>query len=143
MCILQELKGKFLIKGKRLNKLEAIFAQEAADTDVTDEEESGDEDEDEQKEKVRALARLHSSLPVPAQVPFADLPVDPQEEKKLELAKELSDMVIYCKSVHFHGFEAARKNLSFYEMPSFKEGQAVKLAEESGERRKKPSRWLL
>lgn len=56
---LQELKGKFLIKGKRLNKLEAIFAQEAAaeDTDVTEEEESGDEDEDEdeQKEKVRAV----------------------------------------------------------------------------------------
>lgn len=58
-CSLQELKGKFLIKGKRLNKLEAIFAQEAADadTDVTEEEESGDEDEDEQKEKVRALIR--------------------------------------------------------------------------------------
>lgn len=56
-----------------------------------------------------------------------------QEKKKLKLAKELSDMVIYCKSVHFHGFEDARKNLSFYEMSSFKEGKAVKLAEESGE----------
>lgn len=42
-------------------------------------------------------------------------------------------MVIYCKSVHFHGFEDARNNLSFYEMSSFKEGKAVKLAEESGE----------
>lgn len=42
-------------------------------------------------------------------------------------------MVIYCKSVHFHGFEDARKNLSFYEMSSFKEGKAVGLAEESGE----------
>uniref|UniRef100_A0A674M9R1 Phosphoinositide phospholipase C n=1 Tax=Takifugu rubripes TaxID=31033 RepID=A0A674M9R1_TAKRU len=102
----EELKGKFLIKGKRLNKLEAIFSQAAAaeDTDVTEEEESGDEDEDEQKGK---------------------------EKKKLKLAKELSDMVIYCKSVHFHGFEDARKNLSFYEMSSFKEGKAVKLAEES------------
>lgn len=53
---LQELKGKFLIKGKRLNKLETMFAQAAAaeDTDVTEEEESGDEDEDELKGKVRA-----------------------------------------------------------------------------------------
>lgn len=62
----QELKGRFLIKGKRLNKLEAIFAQEAAatDTDVTEEEESGDEDEDEQKEKVRAVStRLHPPPP--------------------------------------------------------------------------------
>lgn len=65
-----------------------------------------------------------------------DFPVALQQKKKLKLAKELSDMVIYCKSVHFHGFEDARKNLSFYEMSSFKEGKAVKLAEESGERRK-------
>lgn len=52
---LQELLGKFLIKGKRLNKLESIFAPDvtaAEDTDVTEEEESNDEDEDEQKTKV-------------------------------------------------------------------------------------------
>lgn len=45
----QELKGKFLIKGKRLNKLETTFA--AAETDgVTEEEESDDENE-QKKEK--------------------------------------------------------------------------------------------
>lgn len=44
-------------------------------------------------------------------------------------------MVIYFKSVHFHGFEDAQKNLSFYEMASFKEGKAMKLAEESGKGR--------
>lgn len=107
----EELKGKFLIKGKRLNKLEACFASEATaadDTDVTEEEESNDEDEDEQKEEEKS-----------------------KKKKKLKLAKELSDMVIYCKSVHFHGFEDARENLSFYEMSSFKEGKALKLAEES------------
>ncbi|KAM9719670.1 1-phosphatidylinositol 4,5-bisphosphate phosphodiesterase delta-1-like [Menidia menidia] len=104
----EELKGKFLIKGKRLNKLEAVFAEEAAaeDTGVTEEEDSNDDDEEEeQKEK--------------------------KSKKKLKLAKELSDMVVYCKSVHFHGFEDARKNLSFYEMSSFKEGKAMKLVEES------------
>lgn len=75
------MKGKFLIKGKRLNKLEAVFAQEAAatDEDVTEEDESGDEDEDEQKAKVRARLRddlfsLRSSLPSTAQVLF---PVSP------------------------------------------------------------------
>lgn len=56
-----------------------------------------------------------------------------KKKKKLKLAKELSNMVIYCKSVHFNGFEDARQNLSFYEMSSFKEGKAMKLAEESGE----------
>ncbi|XP_070774276.1 1-phosphatidylinositol 4,5-bisphosphate phosphodiesterase delta-1-like isoform X2 [Enoplosus armatus] len=106
----EELKGKFLIKGKRLNKLEASFAPEAAaadDTDVTEEEESNDEDQEEDKSKVSHQGR------------------------KLKLAKELSDMVIYCKSVHFHGFDDARQNLSFYEMSSFKEGTAMELAEES------------
>ncbi|CAK6967905.1 -phosphatidylinositol 4%2C5-bisphosphate phosphodiesterase delta-1b [Scomber scombrus] len=102
----EDLKGKILIKGKRLNKLEASFAAEAAAadaTDVTEEEESNDEDEQKEEEK----------------------------KKKLKLAKELSDMVIYCKSVHFHSFEDARKNQSFYEMSSFKEGKAENLAEES------------
>ncbi|XP_010740451.1 1-phosphatidylinositol 4,5-bisphosphate phosphodiesterase delta-1 isoform X1 [Larimichthys crocea] len=106
----EELKGKFLIKGKRLNKLEASFASEAAeadDEDVTEEEESNEEDEDEEMEK------------------------EESKKKKQKMAKELSDMVIYCKSVHFHGFEEARKNQSFYEMSSFKEGKAMKLAEES------------
>ncbi|XP_054478661.1 1-phosphatidylinositol 4,5-bisphosphate phosphodiesterase delta-1-like isoform X2 [Anoplopoma fimbria] len=107
----EELKGKFLIKGKRLNKLEASFAPEAAaadDPDVTEEEDSNNEDEDEQKEEEKRKVK-----------------------KKLKLAKELSDMVIYCKSVHFNGFEDARRNLSFYEMSSFKEGKAMTLAEES------------
>ncbi|XP_034040030.1 1-phosphatidylinositol 4,5-bisphosphate phosphodiesterase delta-1-like isoform X2 [Thalassophryne amazonica] len=105
----EELKGKFLIKGKRLNKLEASFVSENAveeDTDVTEEDES--KDEDDQKEQERS-----------------------KNKKKLNLAKELSNMVIYCKSVHFHGFEEARKNQSFYEMSSFKEAKAMKLAEET------------
>ncbi|MBN3312575.1 PLCD1 phosphodiesterase, partial [Atractosteus spatula] len=52
-------------------------------------------------------------------------------KSKIKLAKELSDLVIYCKSVHFPGFESAREKQSFYEMASFKEGKAEKLALES------------
>nr|XP_057922783.1 1-phosphatidylinositol 4,5-bisphosphate phosphodiesterase delta-1b isoform X2 [Doryrhamphus excisus] len=103
----EDLKGKFLIKAKRLNKLEATFATEALaadDSEVTEEEESDDEEESEEEQR---------------------------KKKKLKLAKVLSDMVIYCKSVHFHGFEDARRNLSFYEMSSFKEKKAIELAEES------------
>ncbi|XP_075876744.1 1-phosphatidylinositol 4,5-bisphosphate phosphodiesterase delta-1-like isoform X2 [Nelusetta ayraudi] len=105
----EELRGRVLIKGKRLNKLEVSFAEEAAageDTDVTEEDESGSDNENDEEPKER-------------------------KKKKLKLAKELSDMVVYCKSVHFNGFEDAKKNLSFYEMSSYKEGKAVKLAEES------------
>lgn len=50
----QELKGRFLIKGKRLNKLEASFAdvtEEADNSDVTEEEESSNEADDEPEKK--------------------------------------------------------------------------------------------
>uniref|UniRef100_A0A7N6A2R1 Phosphoinositide phospholipase C n=1 Tax=Anabas testudineus TaxID=64144 RepID=A0A7N6A2R1_ANATE len=107
----EELKGKILIKGKRLNKLEASFASEPAaadDADVTEEEESnGENEQEEEKRKVR------------------------MKKNKLKLAKALSDMVVYCKSVHFRSFEDAKNNQSFYEISSFKEGDAIKLAEES------------
>lgn len=54
------------------------------------------------------------------------------QKSKIKLAKELSDIVIYCKSVHFNGFEHARDSLAFYEMSSFKESKAFGLAETSG-----------
>lgn len=49
----------------------------------------------------------------------------------MKLAKELSDIVIYCKSVHFNSFEDARDKQAFYEMSSFKETKALQLAETS------------
>uniref|UniRef100_A0A8C3SX26 Phosphoinositide phospholipase C n=1 Tax=Chelydra serpentina TaxID=8475 RepID=A0A8C3SX26_CHESE len=51
---------------------------------------------------------------------------------KLKLAKELSDIVIYCKSVHFQGFDSTTSPRAFYEMSSFTESKAQKLAQESG-----------
>ena len=54
------------------------------------------------------------------------------QKSKIKLAKELSDIVIYCKSVHFNGFEHAKDNQAFYEMSSFKESKAFSLAENSG-----------
>ncbi|KAL7976451.1 hypothetical protein Chor_008400 [Crotalus horridus] len=48
---------------------------------------------------------------------------------KLKLAKELSDTVIYCKSVQFQGFADPQPH---DEMSSFSEGRLLKLAQESG-----------
>uniref|UniRef100_A0A4W4HAF9 Phosphoinositide phospholipase C n=2 Tax=Electrophorus electricus TaxID=8005 RepID=A0A4W4HAF9_ELEEL len=106
----EELKGRFLVKGKRLNRLEALFLDEDTEEEevVTEEEDSRDDDDEED-------AQRNSS----------------KKSKTLNLAKELSDIVIYCKSVKFHGFEHARNNQSFYEISSFKEGDAMKLAEKS------------
>uniref|UniRef100_A0AAZ3SWG0 Phosphoinositide phospholipase C n=1 Tax=Oncorhynchus tshawytscha TaxID=74940 RepID=A0AAZ3SWG0_ONCTS len=54
------------------------------------------------------------------------------KKSKIKLAKQLSDLVIYCKSVHFSGFEHAKDKQAFYEMSSFKESKAVNLAETAG-----------
>ncbi|KTG43833.1 hypothetical protein cypCar_00027233, partial [Cyprinus carpio] len=104
----EELKGRFLIKGKRLNKLDAAFNNNTTeDVDsVSEEDEAAEVKEAEQKPKDKS-------------------------SKKIKLAKELSDLVIYCKSVHFSTFEHSRDNHSFYEMASFKESKAMNLAENS------------
>ncbi|XP_035286372.1 1-phosphatidylinositol 4,5-bisphosphate phosphodiesterase delta-1-like isoform X1 [Anguilla anguilla] len=103
----EDLKGRFLIKGKRLNKLDAFYTTEnnVEDESVSEDDEAAEAEGNEEKK--------------------------PKKKTKLKLAKELSDIVIYCKSVHFNGFEDATDNRAFYEMSSFKEGKAVKLAEES------------
>ncbi|XP_041817003.1 1-phosphatidylinositol 4,5-bisphosphate phosphodiesterase delta-1a isoform X1 [Chelmon rostratus] len=103
----EELKGKFLIKGKRLNKLSAAFSNENTmeEETVSEEDEAADCKENGQKAKPK--------------------------KSKIKLAKQLSDIVIYCKSVHFNGFEHAKDNQAFYEMSSFKESKAFSLAETS------------
>uniref|UniRef100_A0A8C5DYM2 Phosphoinositide phospholipase C n=1 Tax=Gouania willdenowi TaxID=441366 RepID=A0A8C5DYM2_GOUWI len=105
----EELKGKFLIKGKRLNKLDAFFNKNNTieDDSVSEEDEAADFKENKQ---------------------------NGQKKSKIKLAKQLSDIVIYCKSVHFSGFEHARDNQDFYEMSSFKESKAFNLADTSGTR---------
>ncbi|KAJ8418781.1 hypothetical protein AAFF_G00002800 [Aldrovandia affinis] len=104
----EELKGRFLVKGKRLNKLDAFFSPNSAvEEDSVSEEDEAAESSKENGEKGKS------------------------KKSKIKLAKELSDIVIYCKSVHFSGFDHARDNQAFYEMSSFKESKAMNLAENS------------
>ncbi|KAM6977671.1 1-phosphatidylinositol 4,5-bisphosphate phosphodiesterase delta-1a [Aplochiton taeniatus] len=102
----EELKGKFLIKGKRLNKLDAVFNNNnniVEEDCVSEEDEAAETKENAQKNK--------------------------SKKSKMKLAKGLSDLVIYCKSVHFTSFEHAKNNHNFYEMASFKESKALNLSE--------------
>ncbi|CAL8312798.1 unnamed protein product [Merluccius merluccius] len=104
----EELKGKFLIKGKRLNKPDGVSGNNnAMEVDsVSEEDEAAENKENDQKAKPK--------------------------KSKIKLAKELSDMVVYCKSVHFGGFEHAKDTQAFYEMSSLKESKAFNLAETAG-----------
>ncbi|XP_034416243.1 1-phosphatidylinositol 4,5-bisphosphate phosphodiesterase delta-1a isoform X1 [Cyclopterus lumpus] len=103
----EDLKQKFLIKGKRLNKLDAALNNNSfiEEDTVSEEDEAADCKENDQKAKTK--------------------------KSKIKLAKELSNIVIYCKSVHFSGFEHAKEMQAFYEMSSFKESKAFHLAETS------------
>ncbi|XP_062841332.1 1-phosphatidylinositol 4,5-bisphosphate phosphodiesterase delta-1a [Trichomycterus rosablanca] len=101
----EELKGKILVKGKRLDKLDATFNNNTEDVDsVSEEDEAADIKPNEQNKP---------------------------KKTKIKLAKELSDLVIYCKSVHFNSFEHSRDKQVCYEMASFKESKAKALAENS------------
>nr|XP_033787632.1 1-phosphatidylinositol 4,5-bisphosphate phosphodiesterase delta-1 isoform X2 [Geotrypetes seraphini] len=110
----EELKGKILMKGKKSNTLEESVAGHVQNSteagDVSEEDEAAEMEDEAVKDKVK----------------------NKSGSSKVKLAKELSDIVIYCKSVHFRDFNYAQDHQAFYEMSSFTEGKALKLAQESG-----------
>lgn len=54
------------------------------------------------------------------------------QRSKQRLSKELSDCVVYCKSVHFRSFKHSRIHSKFYEVASFTESKARKHLREAG-----------
>uniref|UniRef100_A0A8C9ZJY8 Phosphoinositide phospholipase C n=1 Tax=Sander lucioperca TaxID=283035 RepID=A0A8C9ZJY8_SANLU len=96
----QELKGKILLKAKKLNNPEDCL--DGTQTDEVSDEEAED-----------------------AESPSTGNPPS-------KLSKELSDLVVYCKSVHFRDFEHARSNAKCYEISSFSEKKAKALAKDEG-----------
>uniref|UniRef100_A0A671V7E2 Phosphoinositide phospholipase C n=1 Tax=Sparus aurata TaxID=8175 RepID=A0A671V7E2_SPAAU len=61
-----------------------------------------------------------------------DFPDPNWTESKQRLSKELSDYVVYCKSVHFSSFKHSRIHSKFYEVASFTESKARKHLREAG-----------
>ncbi|XP_040289677.1 1-phosphatidylinositol 4,5-bisphosphate phosphodiesterase delta-1 isoform X2 [Bufo bufo] len=111
----EQLKGKILVKGKKLNSLEDSIKE--TENSIAEADDVSDEDEAAEMEDEAVKSNVHAKKGTGA---------------KLKLAKELSDAVIYCKSVHFRGFEFAAEHQSFYEMSSLTESKALKLASDSG-----------
>ncbi|XP_032126273.1 1-phosphatidylinositol 4,5-bisphosphate phosphodiesterase delta-1 isoform X3 [Sapajus apella] len=108
----KQLKGKILLKGKKLGGLLPPGGEGGPEAPVVSDEDEAAEMED---EVVRSRVQ-HKP-----------------KEDKLRLAQELSDMVIYCKSVHFGGFSSpGTPGQAFYEMASFSENRALRLLQESG-----------
>uniref|UniRef100_A0A673A7R0 Phosphoinositide phospholipase C n=1 Tax=Sphaeramia orbicularis TaxID=375764 RepID=A0A673A7R0_9TELE len=110
----EDLKGKILLKAKKIGGLEESFGGMVEDTltvEVSDEEEVAEIDEDNlHRESLRRRVK----------------------KSKQRLSKELSDCVVYCKSVHFNSFKHSRIHSKFYEVASFTESKARKHMREAG-----------
>ncbi|XP_033104785.1 1-phosphatidylinositol 4,5-bisphosphate phosphodiesterase delta-1-like isoform X2 [Anneissia japonica] len=123
-----DLKGKILIKGKKLK------VEDEGDGDVSDEDEAADieniEDEEVRKQMESSKKKKFLSIFSGRNVSSAAIQ---HESKKLKLAKDLSLLVTLCKSVHFHNFKESAQKYKFYEMSSFGESKAVELAKSHGE----------
>ncbi|XP_006890656.1 PREDICTED: 1-phosphatidylinositol 4,5-bisphosphate phosphodiesterase delta-1 isoform X2 [Elephantulus edwardii] len=108
----EQLKGKILLKGKKVGGLLPREGEGNTEVTVVSDEDEAAEMED---EAVRSQTQ------------------NKPKESKLNLAMELSNMVIYCKSVHFEGFaRPGGHKQAFYEMASFSENRASRLVQESG-----------
>ncbi|XP_072180700.1 1-phosphatidylinositol 4,5-bisphosphate phosphodiesterase delta-4-like [Diadema setosum] len=104
-----DLKGKILVKGKRLPP--STTAED--DGEVSDEDEAADIDPDDPQIKEELEKKKKE---------------DGGGQKKLKLAKELSDIVTLA-SVHFKGFPESKEKYKCHQMSSFAEGKAFDLAE--------------
>ncbi|XP_055457605.1 1-phosphatidylinositol 4,5-bisphosphate phosphodiesterase delta-1 isoform X1 [Psammomys obesus] len=108
----EQLKGKILLKGKKIGGLLPAGGENGPEaTDVSDEDEAAEMEDEAVWSQVQQKSK----------------------EDKLKLVPMLSDLVIYCKSVHFGGFSGSgTSEQAFYEMVSFSENRALRLLQESG-----------
>ncbi|XP_051980370.1 1-phosphatidylinositol 4,5-bisphosphate phosphodiesterase delta-4 [Xyrauchen texanus] len=110
----EDLKGKILLKGKKIGELEGSMNGMVDDPllgEASDEEENAEtDDEHHHNNSMRHRGK----------------------KSKQRLSKELSDCVVYCKSVQFSSFKHSRIHSKFYEISSFTESKARKHIREAG-----------
>ncbi|KAL7831503.1 hypothetical protein SRHO_G00310060 [Serrasalmus rhombeus] len=107
----QDLKGKILLKGKKIGGLEESLSGVVEDSlaaEVSDEDDAAEIDEE--NDIVRRRPK----------------------KSKQRLSKELSDCVVYCKSVRFNSFKHSSVHSKFYEISSFTESKAKKHIKDAG-----------
>uniref|UniRef100_A0AAR2K2J3 Phosphoinositide phospholipase C n=1 Tax=Pygocentrus nattereri TaxID=42514 RepID=A0AAR2K2J3_PYGNA len=107
----EDLKGKILLKGKKIGGLEESLSGVVEDSlaaEVSDEDDAAEIDEE--NDIVRRRPK----------------------KSKQRLSKELSDCVVYCKSVRFNSFKHSSVHSKFYEISSFTESKAKKHIKDAG-----------
>ncbi|XP_075631649.1 1-phosphatidylinositol 4,5-bisphosphate phosphodiesterase delta-3 [Balearica regulorum gibbericeps] len=116
----EQLKGKVLVKGK---KLPEPWHEPQGVTSLPDPEEDEQEEEEEEKLQERSSRQSLQSLQE----------IKPLQAKDAsQVAPELSAVVVYCQAVPFPGLAHALRNPRPCEMSSFSERKARKLIKEAG-----------
>ncbi|XP_053472865.1 1-phosphatidylinositol 4,5-bisphosphate phosphodiesterase delta-4 isoform X3 [Ictalurus furcatus] len=105
----EDLKGKILLKGKKIGGLEGNLS--GVVEELSDEDDPAEiEEENHHNGSIRRKSKKSGQ----------------------HLSKELSDCVVYCRSVRFNGFKHSRVHSRFYEVSSFTESKARKHIKEGG-----------
>ncbi|XP_076841317.1 1-phosphatidylinositol 4,5-bisphosphate phosphodiesterase delta-4 isoform X2 [Brachyhypopomus gauderio] len=109
----EDLKGKVLLKGKKIGGLGVSLSALGEDSLVGDVSEEDDLAEIDEENRHNDTIRRKTKRSSP------------------HLSKELSDCVVYCKSVRFSSFKHSRVHSKFYEISSFTEFKAKKHMKEA------------
>ncbi|XP_005991823.1 1-phosphatidylinositol 4,5-bisphosphate phosphodiesterase delta-4 [Latimeria chalumnae] len=120
----EELKGKILLKGKKIGQLEDCLNGQHQDPysgEVTDEDEGAEIEDENIRNEIRRKGK----------------------KSKQRLSKELSDCVIYCRNVQFSSFKHSQLHYKSYEISSFTESKARKLIREAGNEFVAHNAWQL
>ncbi|XP_054441632.1 1-phosphatidylinositol 4,5-bisphosphate phosphodiesterase delta-4 isoform X1 [Pteronotus mesoamericanus] len=129
----EELRKKILVKGKKLQTLEEDLERE--------EEEEGLETELEGEQEAELELEFQFE---PETQELSPRSKDKKEKKsKPMLCPSLSALVVYTKTVPFHGFTHSREHYRFYELSSFSETKAKSLIKEAGNEFVQHNTWQL
>ncbi|XP_078539640.1 1-phosphatidylinositol 4,5-bisphosphate phosphodiesterase delta-4 [Lissotriton helveticus] len=130
----QQLSGKILLKGKKIGNLHDC-ANGQGNVPCSGEDTGEDEEAEMGSPSSGRRSKGKTTSPSsPHRSPSPHRTTSPGRAKKskVRLSQALSDLVVYCKSVHFKGFDRAAAHGKPYEMSSFSENKARKLIKDSG-----------
>ncbi|XP_025891352.1 1-phosphatidylinositol 4,5-bisphosphate phosphodiesterase zeta-1 [Nothoprocta perdicaria] len=133
----EALKFKILIKNKKVGTLEETILRKGQDShgetgEIIEEVNPSDEEEGDERTPLSPLSpsetskRKHESESTPP-------PRKRPKMKKIKIAIELSDLVIYTKSQKFESFEQSRESQKCYENNSIGETRARKFVKNSAQ----------
>ncbi|XP_069926299.1 1-phosphatidylinositol 4,5-bisphosphate phosphodiesterase delta-4 isoform X4 [Oryctolagus cuniculus] len=122
----EDLRGKILVKGKKLTLEEELEDKEEAESVL----ETGQGSELE--------TNCHSEIELPPKKNRKG-----KKKSKPILCPDLSALVVYLQSVSFHSFTHSKENYHFYEMSSFSESKARNLIKDAGNEFVQHNAWQL